>query len=337
MPIPAAPLHAPAPPAPNLIRRALTALTLGTAAVTAAACGTSTAPTQPGTPIRTHIAVAVVPITDAAPFILAVQRGYFTRAGLHVTYTIVPQSTAAAADLVHGSVNVIAAANYVSFFEAQAHGAMNIRILAANSQCGTNTQAVLALPGSGITKPADLAGKTIAVNVAPNIQTLTITRQLQADGVPTAGVRFVAIPFATMATALKAHRVAAISEVEPFLSTGEKALGAQPVLEQCTGPTAGIPLGGYITTAAWATAHPAAARAFTRAVEQGQALAATDRAAVEKVLPAYMKIPTGIAAIVNLNIFPTSADPVTLQRVANLMAEGGMLAKPLNVAPLVLK
>ena len=334
MPIPAAPLHA---PARNPIRRALTALTLTTAVTTAAACGTSTAPTQPGTPTRTHITVAVVPITDAAPFILAVQRGYFTRAGLQVTYTLTPQSTAAAADLVHGTVNVIAAANYVSFLSAQAHGAMNIRILAANSQCGTNTQAVLALPGSGITRPADLAGKTIAVNVAPNIQTLTITRQLQADGVPTAGVRYVAIPFAAMATALKAHRVAAISEVEPFLSTGEKALGAQPVLEQCTGPTAGIPLGGYITTAAWATAHPAAARAFQHAVEQGQALAATDRAAVEKVLPAYMKIPTGIAALVNLNIFPTSADPVALQRVANLMTEGGMLATPLNVAPLVIK
>jgi NitT/TauT family transport system substrate-binding protein len=334
MPIPAAPLHA---PARNPIRRALTALTLGTAAVTAAACGTSTAPTQPGTPTGTHITVAVVPITDAAPFILAVQRGYFTRAGLDVTYTLTPQSTAAAADLVHGSVNVIAAANYVSFLSAQAHGAMNIRILAANSQCGTSTQAVLALPGSGITKPADLAGKTIAVNVAPNIQTLTITRQLQADGVPTAGVRFVAIPFGAMATALKAHRVAAISEVEPFLSTDEKALGAQPVLEQCTGPTAGIPLGGYITTAAWATAHPAAARAFQRAVEQGQALAATDRAAVQKVLPAYMKIPTGIAAIVNLNIFPTSADPAVLQRVANLMAEGGMLTAPLNVTPLVFR
>jgi hypothetical protein len=87
---------------------------------------------------------------------------------------------------------------------AQAHGALNIRILAANSQCGTDTQAVLALPGSGITGPGDLAGKIIAVNVSPNIQTLTITRQLQAGGVPTGGVRYVVIPFADMATALTA-------------------------------------------------------------------------------------------------------------------------------------
>ncbi len=337
MPIPAAPLHAPAPSARHRVRRALAAVTLTAAVVAAAACGSGTASTQPDAVAGTHIAVAVVPITDAAPFILAVQRGYFTRAGLDVTYTLTPQSTAAAADLVHGSVNVIAAANYVSFFEAQAHGAMNIRVLAANSQCGTNTQEVLALPGSGITSPAGLAGKTIAVNVAPNIQTLTITRQLQADGVPTAGVRFVAIPFAEMARALKAHQVAAISEVEPYLTQAEVGHGTEPILQQCAGPTAGIPLGGYITTATWATAHPAAARAFQRAVEQGQALAATDRGAVEQVLPAYMKISKNTASLVSLNTFPVTADPEVIQRVANLMQEVGMLTKALNVTPLVIK
>ena len=333
--MPAAPPHAPAPPTST--RRILATLIAAAGLAAVAACGTGTASTGPAPLAGTHVAVAVVPITDAAPFMLAVQRGYFTRAGLHVTYTITPQSTAAAADLVHGSVNVIAAANYVSFFAAQAHGAMNIKVLAANSQCGTGTQAVLALPGAGITRPADLAGKTIAVNVTPNIQTLTITRQLQADGVPTAGVRFVVIPFAAMATALKAHRVDAISEVEPFLSSTEVSLAAQPVLEQCTGPTAGIPLGGYITTAAWAAQHPATAKAFQRAVEQGQALAATDRAAVEKILPSYMPIGKGTAALVNLNVFPVSADPKVLQRVADLMQAGGMLARPLNVAPLVVR
>jgi NitT/TauT family transport system substrate-binding protein len=300
-----------------------------------AACGTSSplaaAP-------ATHVAVAVVPITDAAPFVLAVQRGYFARAGLDVTWKTVPQSTAAAADLVHGSIDVIAAANYVNFFQAQAKGAMNIRILAANSQCGTNTQEVLALPGSGIRNPADLAGKTIAVNVAPNIQTLTIIQTLKSDGVPTGGIHFVAIPFANMGAALKKGQVAAISEVEPFLTQDMTSLGANPVLQQCTGPTAGIPLGGYITTDAWATAHPAAALAFQRAVEQGQALAATDRAAVEKVMPDYMKISKEDASLVNLNLFPTTANVKAIQRVSDLMTEGGMLGKPpLNVAPLVYK
>jgi NitT/TauT family transport system substrate-binding protein len=93
----------------------------------------------------------------------------------------------------------------------------------------------------------------------------------------------------------------------------------------------------YLTTAAWADAHPATARAFAHAVEQGQALAASDRGAVEHILPSYMRISKDIAALVNLNTYPTTANPVQLQRVANLMAEGGMLHAPLNVAPLVFR
>jgi NitT/TauT family transport system substrate-binding protein len=318
----------------------------GGAALISAACGAIPAAghpssqasiESPGQSASTRVQVAVVPITDAAPFFLALRHGFFARQGLSVHYTMTPQSTAAAADLVHGTVDVIAAANYVSFFAAQAHGALNIRVLAANSQCGSDTQAVLVLPGSGIRTPQDLAGKTIAVNISPNIQTLTITRSLQADGVSTARVRYVVIPFANRAAALAAHRVDAVSEVEPFLTSTEVVFGAQPVLQQCTGPTAAIPLGGYLTTAAWSQAHPSTARAFQRAIEQGQALAATDRAAVEQILPTYMHISKTITALVNLNTFPVSLNAVQVQRVANLMKEGGMISRPLNVSPLIFR
>lgn len=75
--------------------RVLAPLVVTAAAVTLAACGTGTAATKPGSPVR--VSVAVVPITDAAPFMLAVQRGYVARAGLDVTYAITPQSTTATA------------------------------------------------------------------------------------------------------------------------------------------------------------------------------------------------------------------------------------------------
>ena len=80
--------------------------------------------------------------------------------------------------------------------------------------------------------------------------------------------------------------------------------------------------------------RPATARIFARAVEEGQALAATNRAAVEKVLPACMHISANIAALVNLNTFPVSAGPAQLQRAATLIAEGGMPARPVNIAVL---
>jgi len=77
------------------------------------------------------------------------------------------------------------------------------------------------------------------------------------------------------------------------------------------------------------------ARPATR--RRAAALAATGRAAVGKVLPNYMPISKGTVSLVNPNVFLVSADPMVLQRVADLMQEGGMLARPLNVAPLVVR
>ena len=51
----------------------------------------------------------------------------------------------------------------------------------------------------------------------------------------------------------------------------------------------------------------------------------------------HMHISRNIAALVNLNTSPVSVVPAQLQRVANLMAEGGMLRAPLNVAPLMFR
>lgn len=304
----------------------------------AAACTTS-AGGDTSSARLTHITVAVVPITDAIPYFEAVRNGYFKQAGLDVTTRVTAQSTAATADLVRGSVQVIAAANYVNFFAAAAKGALSIKVLAANSECGTDTQSVLALPGSGITSPAGLEGKTIAVNINPNIQTLTIDEQLRANNISPSEVHFVEIPFPHMAAALKAHRVDAIGEVEPFISQAENSLGAVPVLQQCVGSTANIPLGGYISTAAWADSHRQTALAFQRAIQRGQAYATANNQADERIMPSFIKIPQSIAAVVNLNKYPTTLNAVQLQRVIDLMQRGGMIppSKQMSVAPLLFR
>jgi NitT/TauT family transport system substrate-binding protein len=305
------------------------------AAVTAAAAACGIPASAPEG--LTRVNVAVVSIADGSTFFVALRHGYFTQVGLDVHYTTTPQSTAAMPALLAGRIDVIGAANYVSAFESQIHGAASIRVLAEDGECGTGTDSVLVLPHSGITAPAGLAGKTVATNITGNIQQLMIDRQLQADDINPATVHFAQIPFPDQITALQAHRVDAINEVEPYVSEAEDKLGAETVLPVCAGPTAGMPLTGWITSASWAAAHPATARAFQRAIQKGGALAATDRAAVEQVLPGFLHIPGQLAAIVNLNTFPSDVDPVHLQRVADLMLAGGVITKPFNVTPLVFR
>jgi NitT/TauT family transport system substrate-binding protein len=299
-----------------------------------AGCGSASSSTPGGGAALTHLTVGALAITDDAPLFIAIKKGYFKQQGLSVTPKIVPASTDAIPDMISGSVDIIGSGNYVSFFEAAAKGVIKIDVLAAGSQCRGNTLNVLAMPSSKITSPADLAGKSIAVNLTGNIQTLTINAVLKAKGVNPAGIKYVEIPFQDMTTALTAGRVDAISEVEPFITAAEHA-GAKSVLAECQGSTAGIPLGGYYALQSWVQKNPKTAAAFRRAIDEAQVTANSDRKLVEQVLPTYTKITPAIAAQISLPYYPPTLDAAQLDRIVALMRSGGLLTGPFNLTPML--
>ncbi len=55
-------------------------------------------------------------------------------------------------------------------------------------------------------------------------------------------------------------------------------------------------MSGYITTQTWASAHPAAAKAFQTALEKGNAYANANPSVVREVLPTYTSISATAAA-----------------------------------------
>ena len=325
-------------------RLALMVVSALSAAALTAACGSSgsgssggSAPAQAtgsggGT---TNIVVGSLPVIDTAGLQVALKQGFFTQAGLNVTVKSVTQSTAAIPDLLHGSIDVIGGGNYVSFFEAEANGTFPVEILAPAVDCTADTYGVVAMPSSGITKPADLAGKTIAVNLTQNIQTLTTSAVLAADGVSASSLHYVQIPFPDMGAALQANRVAAISAVEPFLA-GALAAGGKLVTSTCTGSMADFPLSGYVTTRTWAQQHASAARAFQQALEKGNAYADSHPSLVRSLLPTYTKITAKAAANMPLGSYPDTLEVAPMQRVATLMRGGG-LATPSNVPSMLLR
>jgi NitT/TauT family transport system substrate-binding protein len=310
-------------------------------AVLAAACSSSSAATLPPPPPgleKTHLTVGALPVVDSVGLYLAIKNGYFKQEGLTVTADPVAKSPDAIPEMEQGKVDVIAGANYVSFFQAQlaSGGKLKFKVLVDGTTCGPDTFDVLALPGSGITSPAQLAGKTIAVNIQNNIQTLLANTALRAANVNPATVHYKLVPFPKMAAALQSHQVDAISAVEPFITGAELSDGAETILSTCTGPTANFPISGYIATQAWTQKYPNTARAFQIALDRGQALADSSRADVEQALTGYIKgLTSQEAAIVNLGQFPTTLDSTHLQRVASLMATGGLASRQFSVQPMM--
>jgi NitT/TauT family transport system substrate-binding protein len=298
------------------------------------ACGSSPSTTAHSGSRLSHIVVGQLSIADTVAVEIARKEGYFRQQGLDVTTVPIVQSTQAIPLLLHGTID-ITAGNYVNIISADVSGVAQIKVVAPGSACGDNTLNVLALPGSKISGAAGLAGKSVAVNIDPDIQTLTINAVLTADGVNPGQVKYVEVPFPDMGAALKAGRVDAISETEPFITGDEETDGAVSVLPECQGPTAGLPIGGFYSTAQWLSRNQQAALAFQRAVEKAQAVAATNPKLVAQLLPTYTSITPGAAARIALPGYPTALDLAQIQRVATLMFSGGMLKKPFNVASML--
>lgn len=309
-------------------------------AVLAAACTSSHAGTSATTASahleKTNLIVGSLPVVDTAGLFLAQQNGYFKQAGLNVTIKPIAVTPQAIPDLQKGTVDVVAGANYVSFFQQDELKHLNLKVLVDGQSCSADTFDVLSLPSSGIKSAKDLAHKKIAVNAKANIQTLLTNSALQTAGVNPASVTYVPVPFPKMGAALTSHKVDAISVVEPFITENELGLGAQPVMSTCTGATASFPISGYFATSSFLQKYPNTARAFAHAVDRGQALADSSRSDVEEIMPNYIKgLKPSEAAVVNLGQFPTSIDQTHLQRVASAMASGHLVPANFSVAPLL--
>lgn len=321
-----------------VIRTAMATISAVVVSVAAlAGCGGSGGTGSSGNGLeKTSLNVAGLAVVDDAPLYIARDKGLFKKQGLNVKVTTLTQSTQAIPGLLRGDIDLSAGGNYVSFLQADARGAIKLRILADGFHCATDVVPVLTLPGSPIRKPADLAGRKIAVNLTNNVQGMMINAVLKSDGVDPSKVTYVQVPFPEMSAALQRGQVDAVSAVEPFAGDIRGKLKARKITDSCTGPTAKFPLSGVFATDDFVKNNPKTVAAFQRAYDAAQKLAA-DRSVVAAALPGYTKISGRAAKDIAVGEFPPTLETKPLQHVSDLMSSSGLLPKPVNVDPLLVK
>lgn len=315
--------------------RSLSALTVPvaiSAAMAVAGCGSAV--TDSGrSPQVTDVVVAAVPGEGSAGLYVAQDQGLFTRAGLHVAIKAVSSSGTVIPAMLRGQVT-IASGQYTSYVAADAAGVARMKILAAGYSLGPGVQEIMVSAGSPVRSPAQLKGATIAVNAVNSETTDLLYTALASYGIIPSQVGVVAIPFPAMPAALAAHRVTAIYEIQPYVTEAGQQHGDQELLDIDSGAAAGFPISGYAALASWATHNPAAARAFTRAIEQGNALAATNLKILQHAFETSLHISPLVADVMAAGVFPVSIDPTALQRVPDLMLTYGQLRKPFAITAL---
>ncbi len=314
----------------RLRRIILPAVCMLTAAIAAAGCGSKAEASHALGPEKPDLVVGTVPTASSAGLYIAQQDGLFKKAGLHVKIVNIATAADAIPAMLHGSVDVVNGA-YPGFIQAQAQGVIKLHILADGYAGAPHVDEVAALQTAHITSPADLKGKTIAVNAPNSIATLIISSVLAVYGITPSQIHFAPIPFPAMPAALAAHQVDAAWLPEPYLSLTEKQTGAQEIFDANQGGTTDFPIAAYFATDPFMQKYPRTAAAFTRAIDQGQAMAAGNRPAVEHVLGSYTSITPQVAALMALGRFPVGVDTVQDQRVADLMLRFGMLQHPFNI------
>lgn len=301
----------------------------------ASACsGSSTSAASTTKLEKTNLVIGAVPAEAVTPLYVAEQRGIFTAHGLHVKLESIASTNTIVPDLLHGSLDV-AAGQLTTFINAQVKGLGPFRVLASGLEIGPGVNELMTLKGSGINSPADLKGKTIAVNATSGNGVLLTDAALAAYGVKPSQVKFTQMGFPDMAAALKAHQVDAAYSAQPYVTEMEQSFGASVVSDLNQGSAQGYMVGGFTVTKAWADKYPHTAAAFTAAIDQASEVADTNLSADQKAFETYLKAPVKVADVMADGTYPTSVPLAKLTQLADLMLEFNELTSPFNASALV--
>src|SRR4051794_8067817 len=234
------------------------------------------------------ITVDTLPIANALPMDLGIKKGFFAKQGIEINKRVLQSGNDIVLALSNnqGDVGYL---GYVPMMIARTSG-IQLQLVAASEVEGTseadNWQNILVKGSSAIRTPADLAGKTIAVNALKGVGEVMIKAALKKRGVNPGSVRLLAMPFPTMRTALRNGQVDAIWVPEPFLTQALNLDNARVVM--APGPVLGRfwPIGGYASLTRWTRQNTALSRRFRAAINRWLTYAQSHPSEMRELLPA---------------------------------------------------
>jgi NitT/TauT family transport system substrate-binding protein len=275
------------------------------------------------------ITVDTLPIANALPMDLGIKKGFFEAEGIEITKRTLQSGNDVVLALANGN-GEIGYLGYVPMMIARTQG-IPFTAVAASEVEGTseadNWQNILVRGNSSIRTPADLAGKTVAVNALKGVGEVMIKAALSKRGVNPDSVRLLALPFPQMRSALNNGQVDAVWTPEPFLSQilsdgGRTVLAPGPVLGRFW------PIGGYGALNSWVQRNPALATKFRRAINRSLTYAQANPNEIRDLLPAASRN-------VRLPIWSPLVDRTKLAQLARYTKQYGVISTLPNLTAMV--
>jgi NitT/TauT family transport system substrate-binding protein len=275
------------------------------------------------------VTVVTLPIANALPMDLGIQKGFFAAEGIEITKRTLQSGNDVVLALANknGDIGYL---GWVPMMIARTQG-IPFTAVAASEVEGTsdadNWQNILVRGNSSIRTPSDLAGKTVAVNALKGVGEVMIKAALRKRGVNPDSVRLLALPFPQMRSALNNGQVDAVWTPEPFLSQilsdgGRTVLAPGPVLGRFW------PIGGYGALNDWVRTNAALAAKFRRAINRSLSYAQANPNEIRALLPAASRN-------VRLPIWSPLVDRNKLSQLAGYTRQYGVITTLPNLTAMV--
>ncbi|MET0521976.1 MAG: ABC transporter substrate-binding protein [Jiangellaceae bacterium] len=284
-----------------------------------------------------QVRVAALPITETAALWGGIGAGIFSKHGLGVEVVPAQGGAQAIPALLNGDIDFAIAQPFGAFrADLQDLGVVIIGNYASSYADGDDINAVMASAASGIKRPAQLAGRKVAVNSLGAAGDVTIMAAVEKDGGDPAAIKFVEVAFPDAPAQLAAGNIDAAWVPEPFV-TQLRSRGDTFVVAPYQVAVPGLATLTTLTSTKLKESDAALVADFSSAMKETLQWAQdpANETAVRQAITDNLKLPDTVAKTVRLPEFGWEIDQPSLVTLATLAQKYGVLDKQPNFGRLI--
>ena len=304
----------------------LAAAAIALSGCTDSAADPTTAPTDDSSAGEvTKIRVAALPIAETGALWAAIDEGIFADHGLEIEVVPAQGGANAIPALLSGDIQFAIGQPFGPIrADAQDLGVVIVGDYANSNAEGDDVNAVVALADSGITRPADLAGKKVSVNTIGAAGDLTIRKAVQDDGGDPSTIEFVEVAFPDVPAQLEAGTMDAAWAPDPFRGMVVGG-GGVSVVQPYQATIPGLTVLTNITTQALLDEDPDLVAAYSAAMAEALEWASDNEDAVRAAIATNLEIPEEAAAGITLPTFTWDLGDAGIEDLGALAVEFGYI------------
>jgi NitT/TauT family transport system substrate-binding protein len=310
------------------------AAVLATAALAFAACGDDDDSADEGgsgqADATTTLKVSYVPYVGAAPFELGIDKGFFKKRGLEIQQSEGPAPAPIMAQVTSGQLDV-GFTTIPALIAAVSGGAPLQAISAFDGVIDPDNPqgAILVKEGSGIKSPKDLEGKKVGVVALQSELDVLLHEVVRRDGGDQEKVQSVQVPFPEMLAALKADRVDAVVDVEPFLTLAEEEGGYEAISFPEVEVVPNRAVTAFVASKDFIADNPEVIEKFKAAMNESLEYADSHPEEAQQTMTEVGDIEPDLLKKINLGvIFDPTLDEESIDVFRTLMQEFGYVEDP---------